>query len=344
MSHEITEIDRHEGTSQAWHGLTDVKPVILLSDCWLTKWDVKKTVLGILDASGKFIAGVFCQLVCTDNESIAIGQPVHCDTYSVLTNKGFLQIVKDTMEKIRNATVESVGSVCRRGRIFVSLRIPELPTFNAANREFKPYLNFLSSHDKSAPFVVMFSTICTVCNNTFNMNLQDVDGKSFRATIRHTKGMPEALADIPAMIDAFLATAQKFAEVMNALSLVPISTDDARAFFASFVYENEQDAGSEKELAEVSTRRLNIIDRLTELFLSGKGNSGKNHADLFSAITDYYSHENSGGENVYKQVASSEFGDGHARKSLAFVILQDDKRTAKLIAKGYKVLANVKKA
>lgn len=349
MSHEISEIDRQQGLSQAWHGLTEVLPVINLKNeetCWLRKWDVKALVLGVMDQAGKFITSAFQQLVCTDNESISIGQPINPKTYSVLTNAGFLAICQDALDRIPGAIVESVGSVCRRARVFVSIRVPKMETFQAAGREFKPYLNFLSSHDKSAPFVAMFSCVCTVCNNTFGFNLNDVAADSFRVSVRHTSGMQAAIKDVPAMIEAFMVSVQKFAERMDALVKIPVSVEDARAFFAGFLTDklaNETADKSKAEVAEISTRKLNQIDRLTELFQTGKGNAGVNLADLFSAVTDYYTHESSGGDDKFKQVASSEFGNGAAMKSLAYVILGDDKRTAATIASGHKVLALVPK-
>lgn len=336
MSHEISEIDRQQGIEQAWHGLTEVMPVIVLRKCWLACWDVTKKVLGVQNDTGEFVPGEFCQLVCTDKPEIQIGAPVHCDTYSVLSNQSFLAIVQDALDKIRGAVVASVGSVCRRGRIFVTLRVPKMETFQAAGREFKPYLNFLSSHDKSAPFTVILSTVCTVCNNTFGMNLVAGGQGTLKIVIKHTKDMANALADVSGIIDAYFASVQKFAEVMDKLAEIPVSAADAHAFFAGLLTEHKEatDEG-------FSTRTENQIDRLTVLFATGKGNKGENYSDVFSAVTDYYSHEsvNSEGDNPEKQFASSEFGSGQAMKAFAFAVLQDDKRIAKLTASGHKAIA-----
>lgn len=348
MSHEIYDgFDKQEGTSMAWHGLTDVKPVILVDDNHLTAWDVVLVVLGMLDNAGKFITSAFRQMVCTDKPEIQIGSPVNPDSYSVLTNKGFLAIVKNALAAIPGASIASLGSVCKRSRIFVSLQIPKMESIQAAGREFKPFLNFLSSHDKSAPFILNLGTICTVCNNTFNMNLLDENGKGLRVTVRHTSGMEAALKDIDGIISAYFVSVQKFADTMNAFAQIPITVENARAFFAGFLTDklsNETAEKSKAETAEISQRKINMIERLTELFQTGKGNAGVNHADLFNAVTDYYSHESSGGDDKFKQVASSEFGSGAAWKSLAWLILQDDKRTAETIVKGHTVLALIPKA
>jgi hypothetical protein len=39
-----------------------------------------------------------------------------------------------------------------------------------------------------------------------------------------------------------------------------------------------------------------------------KGNHGRTLADVASAATDFFTHESAGGEDTWKQIASSEFG------------------------------------
>ena len=91
---------------------------------------------------------------------------------------------------------------------------------------------------------------------------------------------------------------------------------------------------------EVSTRRENQVNRLTELFRTGKGNNGRDRSDVFGAVTDYYSHESAGGlENPWKQFESSEFGSGFTFKDRAFATLQSDDETDRLIKVGDLVLA-----
>lgn len=350
MSHEITDTDKQQGISQAWHGLTEVLPVILLSKCFLATWDViKRPLYRHYEKDGKQVQEMTdsAEIVCTDNPEIIIGKPVE-PSYTLFTNKGFLALVQSALDKINGAIVASVGSVCGRARIFVTLQVPEIKSFMAAGREFKPYLNFLSSHDKSCGFIVNLGTVCTVCNNTFNMNLADKNEDTLRIQVKHTKNMADMLEGIPEIIAAYFVSVQRFAEIMDSLALVPISEKDAKAFFAGFLTRKQDDSEKSKaEQAEVSTRRTNQINRLTELFKTGKGNKGENLSDVFQAVTDFYSHENSGAEKTgaeeeqarkLRQLASSEFGTGQAMKALAFSILQDDKKTADLIAKGHKVL------
>lgn len=353
MSHEITSIDRQQGLTQAWHKLTEILPSIDLLTSWLASWDIRKAAMR--EENGD--VSEFYRLVCTDDPSIRIGNPVN-ESYGIVTNGDFLRTVSGAIREIPGAKVASTGSVCGRSRIFVSVQLDELAEFKAAGRVFNPYLNFLSSHDQSAPFVVNTSNICTVCNNTFGMNLggmsegksasgkwgmnsaserSDKGAKAVRFGLKHTKNVQDRLQNVPAMVDSFLGAQARFQVTMDQLAKAPISVDSANALFAGFVSD-----GADLTV-KPSARRVNQIGRLTELFSRGAGNRGENRADVFSAGTDYYSHESSGGANghIMRQVESSEYGTGAQTKRDLFNLLQDDDKVAKVIDTGRKVLALV---
>lgn len=357
MSHEIGIHDKQQGLSQAWHGKTEILPVIALATCFLSLWDVLKRPLyrivnrGLANESAP-VPTATCEVVTTDTSlPVGTGKVVDAKSYTLLTNARFLAIVQSTLDLLPGFIVTSVGSVCNRARIFVSLAIAEYylqdgmqfsASFTAAGREFKSYLNFMSSHDKSCPFTVNMGTVCIVCNNTFNANLHDTRNGKLRISIKHTSGMSDQLADVPSIIAAYFTTQETFKKTMDALALIPISEVDARALFVGFLYAKEQleDDATEADKVEMSGRRRNQADRLVELFKTGKGNAGANLADVFSAATDYYSHESAGGtDNAGRQVASSEFGHGQTMKAAMFALLQDDKKTAKTIETGARVIA-----
>jgi hypothetical protein len=344
MSHEISNIDKQQGIEMAWHKLTEVIQTIILGTCWLSKWDVEKRPMKEPDGS----ESEFCRVVCTDDSKIKIGKPVHCDTYGLVSNANFLRICENALREIPGAVVASVGSVCERGRIFVSIKLPELSEYRAAGRVFVPYLNFLSSHDLSAPFDVNTSNICTVCNNTFSANLTILEGQksglkaaqiasekaqAVRARMKHTKNVMERLENVPEIVSGFHGAQMMFKMEMERLAKEQVSVDDANALFAGFLLGNES---ADKPL---STRRENQVDRLVHLFRKGAGNGGENRADAFSAFTDYYTHENAGGDNIMRQVVSSEYGDGAARKQEAWNMLRDEKKFSATLARGQQVLA-----
>lgn len=344
MSHEITSNDKQQGLTQAWHGLTEVMPVISLMTCWLSQWDVKaRNLLRMVPREGgmsEYQDSGFQELTCTDNDEIIVSkEPISPSSYHVLTNKAFLAVISEAMASIPGAIVASVGSLCNRARIFVTLAVPNVGSFIAAGREFKPYLNFLSSHDKSAEFTVVASTTCTVCNNTFSANLQSTEGDTLRVGIKHRPNMAARLANVPGIIAAYYATVEHFKAVMDKLQSMPCSGVDAQAFFAGLLMDGEG-----RKMGEgLSTVSRNKVTRLVELFATGKGNHGKDWSDVFQAVTDYYTHE-SAGANADKQAQeeTSEYKTGATKKARAYAVLQDDKLIAEMRDRGTVYLANTK--
>jgi len=104
---------------------------------------------------------------------------------------------------------------------------------------------------------------------------------------------------------------------MEEFANTPCNEETARKTIAGFLVRDD-------DAEKVSTRSQNTIDRITQLYKGGAGNRGENHCDLFNGITDYYSHESSGGGNRWKQYESSEFGMGQNRKVEAFKLLRGE--------------------
>lgn len=349
MSHEITNIDRQQGRAIAWHNLTEVIANLSLADNWLTKWEAVKTPLYRIAADGSAKKTDACIFTASDNPEVTIGKAFDCDTYSPIYNADFLRIVGEAMLSIAGSQVESVGSVCGRTRTFITLRLKELEEFEAAGRKFTPFLNFLNSFDGSAPFTVISSNVCTVCNNTFSSNLRatgkqrsgiEAAKKASRdghvsVRLKHTKNVALRLENVSEIIDGFLGAQMQFRAIMNALHDKPIAKPIARNFFAGLL------ANGEKR-DEISTRQENQVDRLVSLFTNGRGNKGETRADAFSAVTEYATHESAGqSDNAQKQFVSSEFGSGARLKSRAFNALQDESEIASLVTVGEHNLAQV---
>ncbi len=339
MAHAISNIDRQQGIEMAWHKLTEVNPDLTLAGSWLAQWDVTKAPLFTLGTDGKPIATEYCQLVATDDAAIHIGAPVHCETYQPVSNADFLQTIADALLGITGAKVASVGSVCGRGRVFVSVKLAELECFKAAGREFKPYLNFLNSHDQSSVFAVNTSTVCTVCNNTFGFNLHAPESDTpIRIRAKHTKNVKLAIANVPEIVEGFLGASAEFRAIMENLSREEVAPATVRPFFAGFLNPTLR-ADMPKTALEMSSRKVNQVERLTDLFRTGAGNRGRDLSDVFSAVTDYYSHESSGGDDMARQFVSSEFGAGQGAKARALEVLTDAKAFRATVDLGSAVLA-----
>ena len=312
MAHEISNIDKQQGIEQAWHGLTEVHEVIDINNNFLTSWDVESVPLYI--NNGKPTKLPYSIFRCTDDKSITIGEPF-AGTYIPIKNSQFLEIIRDVIAG-NGFTVSSIGSVCKRSKIFASVKLAEMEEFTVGNRTFKNYLNFLSSHDGSTPFYVNTSNICTVCNNTFTANLQEKqNGDNLSIKIKHTKNSVSKLDNIADIVDSAIGVAAEFKAAMETWEEIPVNAETAKRIYTGFVVPKSQEVSS--------TRSKNNISRMVELFHSGKGNKGENLSDVFNGLTDFYTHE-SAGDNRVKQYVSSEFADAMYKKQEFFSALSDN--------------------
>ena len=331
MSHGITNRDRQEARHMGWHNLTQINEVLDLKNNWLTKWDIQE--VGLQTAEGVEVP--FKILTGTDDQEV-IGKPF-AGTYTPVTNKAFLDMIGEAISGVKGAVVESVGSVNNRGRVFVSISIKGMDKFKVGNREFLDYLNFGNGHDQTSAVWANASNICTVCDNTFSMNLNA--DQEVKIKVKHSKDVVARLENISEVIDAYAGTQAKFKAEFERLMNEPIKTDKARDLFAGWMIRSP---GGNLD-RDLGPKTLTKVNRVTELFESGRGNKGENRADAFSAVTDYYTHESTrnGGTNVARQVFSSDFGLGRTAKSDFWNVIRNDISVHNYAARGAKALATL---
>ena len=362
--------DRIQGITQHWHGLSEVRETITLEDNCLRDWDIIPQRQFHADKDGVFrpslahtwkeeageteearaarmLGHQWTRSVCTDDAGIAIGAPYNPKTYNPLSNADFLKLIESCMEGTGHK-ITSAGSVRNRGRVFVSygIQIPELEK-NETGRAFSFYLNFGNGHDKSSVLWVVTGNHDAHCDNTFSAlelfsreqkpandgtQLEENDDTKVSIRKRHTKNMSLSFPAIATLVDKAVGAQREFVQALETAKREPLSTQGARELFTGFL--------ARKEL---STRTENTVERLTSLFSKGRGNKGESVTDAFSAVTEFYTHESSGGmNNPEKQFLSSEFGDG-AEKKRAFFSLISGKReeVAATMKRGAELLATV---
>jgi len=244
-------------------------------------------------------------------------------------------MIGEAISGVKGAVVESVGSVNNRGRVFVSISIKGMDKFKVGKREFLDYLNFGNGHDQTSAVWANASNICTVCDNTFSMNLNAE--QEVKIKVKHSKDVVARLENISEVIDAYAGTQAKFKAEFERLMNEPIKTDKARELFAGWMIRS---SGGNQE-RDLGPKTLTKVERLTDLFQIGRGNGGENRADAFSAVTDYFTHESTrnAGRNVARQVFSSDFGLGKTAKSDFWNVIRNDISVHNYAAKGAKALA-----
>jgi hypothetical protein len=298
------------GIKQAWHGLTIVQQEITFKGSPLD-WTLDRQPLILADGT-RFHQDA---IVCSD-DGLPVGNAVS-GSYGIIQNE---QLFDTLMAGLEDASVKfkvaSVGSVCDRAKVFISIELNEGKSFKVGDRDFEFNLNALSSHDGSGKAMFMDSSICIVCKNTFNFNVNQFNNKKggIRFAVKHTKNSGIALENVAKGIEDVISNRALFCAELDKLGNQKVSKDDAHSFILGLIVPETS--------SEVSTRTNNNSEEILDLFIKGPGNSGSNRLDLFSAFTDFYTHSHSG-RGVEAQFVSSEFGSGQKMKDRAFHALSN---------------------
>jgi hypothetical protein len=159
--------------------------------------------------------------------------------------------------------------------------------------------------------------------------------------------MKANLADIPVLVDAYFSANEKLFANLKAFSVFPVGLVDAEEYFAAFLGRGKN--GELTDKTELKARNANTVETLQGLFVKGKGNKGETALDLFSAVTEYYTHFSAGEtEDKTKQLESSELGSGSVNKgefySWLVASIQDKSRFQAVARVGNTLLVNYRKA
>lgn len=335
MADQIELRDKQTGIEMGWHGKTNVVPEVTFENAFgweLERAPIYTTVMRNVKnkETGKVskvpkritVAG-FSTFIASDDD-LPIGQPM-AETYFALENSRFWEITNNALAGI-GAVIESAGTIMNRTRRFITIKLDQNPDFTVGKRVFKNRISFLDSIDGSTFFHGINTSICTVCANTFNATIVSKEG-AFRFRMRHTQGMATKIEDMEKKIEGLVGVAAQFKAAMEMASEMEVNREQAKNIFAGWIGTSAKDG--------LSTRAKNQVARLVDLYQGGAGNRGETLADAVSAVTDFYSHESSGGEEKenfrLKQWNSSEFGQGAIAKADFFnTVFSVDQKTARV--------------
>lgn len=328
MSHEILERDAQQGIQMAWHKLTKVVPEITFEASPLN-WTLERRPL-FRKVGDDYVPYHQEEIVASDDQ-LPVGDAVG-ESYGVIQN---VQLWNALMEGLAGCAVPfrvaSIGSVCNRTKVFISVELNEGSKFTVGNREFQFFLNALSTHDGTGKAMFLDSSICTVCANTFGFNVNAFlrkKSEGIKFAVRHTKNSGLHVLNAAEGINALISNRGVFCEQLSRLGDQKVTENDAYTFIVGTIA-----APGADETGKVSKRALNTADELLGLWKRGAGNQGENRLDLFSAFTDHYTHAHSGRE-VSQQFVSSEFGSGQRMKELVFQTLRDDDKFSEVKKRG----------
>lgn len=311
MAHNIQKRDAQFGIKQAWHNLTHIVEVLKCEEVY--PYAIKPEPLFYRNSAGEMIQhnGWVTPVCSDDGEPIGNGQPVNLETYSLRTPQEDWSLLAEALSGTKHRIV-SAGTVANRGKFFITMELDELKPLNAGNREFGQFLNVIGSMDKSVPEQISQSSICTVCENTLQMNL--VADVEFKFRFRHSKNMADKMEAFKPVLDQAFGVAKIFQATLAKLADRKCDNAKAERIYAGFVTPVTDET--------MSTRAHNVVTELTELQQGGLGNRGETMLDTLSGFTQ---HRTRGVdvENPWKQYVSSEFGC-YARQKVEFATLLGD--------------------
>lgn len=330
--HNITKRDKQVGIEMAWHKLTHVVDTIDKSNCGLIyPMSLQRLNLPNGDETDLFA-------VVSEDDNKTIGDSVR-DGYKLITNEQIWDMLDNVLAGTSHKIV-SAGSVAGRSKCFASIKVAD--DFMAANRLTENTLNIIWGHGGKVSVIARSGFVVVVCQNTFNMVLRKrgkgkKSATDFNMVVRHSGEAQVKLENFGAAIEEHYGVVAEFKKAMDDAKAQSINHDEAKSFFAGFLIRDENPE-------KVAERTSNRVEELMTLFRHGDGNNGADRADLFNALTDFYTHSSSGGENAWKQYESSEFGSGNTRKTEAFELITTANRVKGLgtfeevIARGNKAL------
>ena len=338
MASNIGERDKQQGVTMAWHGLTEVKPFIELNSNWLTDWEIVENPLFIKNEHGDDVKTEFKILTASDDNQ-TIGKP-YSQTFKPIRNEEFLKIVEGIVSNRTDIKIESIGSVCDKGRIFVSLSLKDYKKNISGGREFENFINIGNGHDQSCAFWINNTSVCVVCNNTFNYNIGR-ENADFFYKFKHTANIQNKLAEVNNLVDDYLRAQKTFYDNFQAMADSKISEREAQTYLiGKFVNVDEEGLIIKSSLEKAM--------KVYNLFKSGDGNKGETYADLFSGFTDYYTHSGArigkdiiGASRQYKQYVYSEFGNGALEKNKAYNEIINTSRFQTIMDRGNNIISKV---
>lgn len=341
MAHQIEIRDVQAGIEMAWHKLTRVVEKVTFADAF--PWELKEVPLYVQTGKLTRVPG-FKAFVASDDKALC-GRPM-AETYTALSNAEFWGVCNDALAGT-GAIVESAGTMMDRSRRFLTIKLAD-DSREIGGRKFLARISLVDSIDGSTHFYAVNTSTCVVCANTARMVMGDMTGE-FRFKLKHTKGMRAKIEGMEAQIESMLGVQAQFNSALEMAANEPLSITGARDLFAGWLGDGAD---------SLSTRAVNTVERLVTLHVKGAGNAGETLLDGVSAVTDFYSHESSGGEEKdgfrWKQFQSSEFGSGARAKTdfLSALFLTEKGRVtgvnrggiAEMQTRGERLLADYAKA
>lgn len=244
------------------------------------------------------------------------GECIHaCKSgYVPSQNADVVEMVLKGIERVEGQTlsVHKAGAIQGGKKIFLQLALEGIA--KVGDDTLKKYITVIDSNDGSTGLSVGIGDYTMSCQNQFFSFY--AQGTKFR----HSASLDEKLKGLPMEIERAISESFRMTEVYRKLASTPTTKKLADQLVKTLVGLDR--LASMDEIAELSTRKKNQMDKLHEMIDIEMAQKGNNLWGLHSGITRYTTHERGTPKRDNGFIESQMLG-GNARmnhKSLAFVL------------------------
>jgi hypothetical protein len=318
MSHNITEIDTvlrpAASKYQTWHGLDKIshEPITMqVAREFGLLPTVEKSPIYV--GNGERVEN-FKALTTVDKSGNNVTLDVVTDRYSVIQNEDVFRTMSEAFKGTGlEYTLSCAGTLGGLKKFFISVAVgDDSGGFTVNGDKFHSNLNFITSHDGGS-FHAHDSLTRIVCANTLRSSMNGK--KNVDIKIRHKGDTASKCADLTRYLNQVFTSREQFIEQMETLAAVKVNAADIRQVVGGF-FVMEAFKRGEKLEDGFKTRSLNMIDGITDLAISGRGNSGRSLYDALNGATEFWTSGDGVGRTASagKKAYSSEFGTAAANK------------------------------
>jgi phage/plasmid-like protein (TIGR03299 family) len=204
----------------------------------------------------------------------------------------------------REAALHTAGSLRQGSRVWVLAKLNRSPLVIAEGDEVEKYLLLSHGHDGSLAVRVGFTPVRVCCSNTLAMAHGSDASKLIRC--KHTKDLPQNLANIREVMDVANQEFEATAEQYKLLARKSVNQADLRKYVKRVL--------GVEEGQEPSTRMKNVMEEITRLFEVGRGNDlpsvRSTYWSAYNGLTEWLSYQR--GRNPESRLNSLWFGDSAA--------------------------------
>jgi|ETNvirnome_2_300_1030623.scaffolds.fasta_scaffold01603_5 phage/plasmid-like protein (TIGR03299 family) len=221
----------------------------------------------------------------------------------------------DILDREGEVDIETMGHFGGGSTMWVLARVPEGAFEAKPGDEVVPYFLFRNSFDGSSGVVGGLVSTRVVCWNTLAHATKEAKGSAVGFNLRHTASVEDKLEAARKAIARAAQAHKEFGTFAQRLAQAGMSSAQWSDFSLALVPDPVKEGAS-------NAKADNIRGRMTELFLSGRGNQGKTAWDALNAVTEWANYAASA-RNQESRLKSLWFGANGKRATNAVSLLTD---------------------